>query len=231
MSTPQFNFEQVDPDNDYRLRVSLKDTGEALGITYLTKGAGWVAEHAGLTGKQGGVHGFKTRYLAAEFMYWFTAPEQSERSNPQDRPRPLNPELLPEHGVLISLVSINDGDFLVNLDTRGVGKGIGYLQLRDDGRYSVRVGRRSSGSADSPETGMWACLKLHTGTEIYDEIIQGFNYYPADDPWVNGTITFRGETVGAAREAVDQAVEALVDGHTEFKTDSTTYDVTLKAEQ
>ncbi|MBL1115370.1 hypothetical protein JK364_23655 [Streptomyces sp. 110] len=74
---PQFSFEQVDPDNDNRLRVSLKDTGEARGITYLTKGAGWVAEHAGLAGKQGGVQGFKTEYLAAEFMYWFKAPEQS----------------------------------------------------------------------------------------------------------------------------------------------------------
>ncbi|MFD7661296.1 hypothetical protein [Streptomyces sp. NPDC059788] len=32
------------------------------------------------------------------------------------------------------------------------------------------------------------------------------------DTWGNGTITFRGEAV----EAVDQAVEALIDGHTEF---------------
>ncbi|MFF1693067.1 hypothetical protein ACFVXC_05495 [Streptomyces sp. NPDC058257] len=228
---PKFNFEQVDPDNDNRLRVSLKDTGEALGITYLTKGAGWVAEHAGLTGTQGAVHGFKTEHLAAEFMYWFKAPEQSERTNPKDRPRPLNPELLPKHGVLISLVPINDGDFLVDLNTRGVGSGIGYLQQRDDGRFDVRVGHNSVGSADTPETGMWACLKLHTRTKIYDKIIKGFNHYPVQDAWVNGTITFRGETVEAVREAVDQAVEALVDGHEEFKADSTTYDVTLKAQQ
>ncbi|MGW1180216.1 hypothetical protein [Streptomyces drozdowiczii] len=231
MPTPQFNFERVDPYNDNRLRVSLKDTGEALGITYPTKGAGWVAEHAGLTGKQGAVHGFKTEHLAAEFMYWFKAPEQSERTNPKDTPRPLNPELLPKHGALISLVPINDGDFLVDLDTRGVGSGIGYLQQRDNGRYDVRVGHSSVGTADSPETGMWACLKFHTGTKTYDKIIKGFTLHPDRDVWVNGTITFRGETVEAVQEAVDQAVEALVDGHEEFNADSTTYDVTLKTRQ
>ncbi|MEW1922199.1 hypothetical protein [Streptomyces sp. NPDC088360] len=231
MPTPQFTFEQVDPDNDNRLRVSLKDTGEALGVTYLTRGAGWVAEHAGLTGTQGAVHGFKTERLAADFMYWFKAPEQSERTNPKDRPRPLNPELLPKHGVLVSLVPINDGDFLVDLNTRGVGSGIGYLQQRADGRYDVRVGPRSVGTADEPETGMWACLKQHTGTKIYDKIIKGFNPHPVHDAWVNGTITFRGETVEAACAGIDQAMDALIDGHEEFKADSTTHDVTLQAKQ
>lgn len=30
------------------------------------------------------------------------------------------------------------------------------------------------GSADTPETGLWACLKAHTGTEPYSKIIEGF---------------------------------------------------------
>ncbi|UXX93943.1 hypothetical protein N7U49_21275 [Streptomyces sp. AD2-2] len=143
----------------------------------------------------------------------------------------VQPSLIPTPGVLISLLPMPDGDYLVDCNTHGAGSGIGYLQKRDDGRYDVRMGHRSVGSADSPETGMWACFKLHTGTKIYGKFVEGFNHYPAHDPWVNGTITFRGETVEAAREAVDQAVEALVEGHTEFKTDSTTYDVRLKAEQ
>ncbi|MGW0536326.1 hypothetical protein [Streptomyces sp. NPDC003032] len=228
---PQFKFEQVDPDNDYRLRVSLKDTGEALGVTYLTKGAGWVAEHAGLTGRQGAVHGFQSEHMAAEFMHWFKAPEQSERTNPTDRPRSLNPELLPEHGVLISLEPINDGDFIVDLNTRGAGSGIGYLHQRDDGRFDVRVGHISVGTADKPETGMWACLKFHTGTKIYDAIVKGFQPHPDHDAWVNGTVSFRGETVEAAVEGITRAAEALIDGHTEFKSDSTTYDVSLKTTQ
>ncbi|MFF8283285.1 hypothetical protein ACF06W_11250 [Streptomyces albus] len=174
MSIPQFTFEQVDPDNDNRLRVSLKDTGEALGIAYLTKGAGWVAEHAGLNGKQGAVPGFRTEHLAAEFMYWFKAPEQSERTHPKDTPRPLNPELLPKHGVLISLEPINGNDFLVDLNTRGAGSGIGYLQQRDDGRYDVRVGHKSIGIAPMAETGMWACLQGYTGTKFYSKLTEGF---------------------------------------------------------
>ncbi|AZM47856.1 hypothetical protein DMB38_20525 [Streptomyces sp. WAC 06738] len=176
---PQFKFEQVDPDNDNRLRVSLKDTGEALGVTYLTKGAGWVAEHAGLTGKQGGVHGFRTEHLAAEFMYWFKAPEQSDRTNPTDRPRPLNPELLPKHGVLISLEPINGDDFLVDLNTRGAGSGIGYLQQRDDGTYDTRLGSIHVGIATTPEAGLWAVMALHTTHKRYAPLLEGFT--PSED--------------------------------------------------
>ncbi|KOT51139.1 MULTISPECIES: hypothetical protein [Streptomyces] len=143
----------------------------------------------------------------------------------------VQPSLIPEHGVLVSLEPINDGDFLVDLNTRGAGSGIGYLQQRDDGRYDVRVGHTSVGIAPSPEIGMWACFKEHTTTKIYNKIIKGFNHHPVQDAWVAGTITFRAETVEAAREAIDQAVEALVDGHERFDADSTTYDVTLKATQ
>ncbi|MET9656398.1 hypothetical protein [Streptomyces sp. NPDC006510] len=90
---PQFVFEPTDPDEETcnKYRVSLKSTGEVLGITYLTKGAGYVAEHVGLTGKQGAVHGFKSERLAAEFMYWFKAPEQSDRTNPKDTPPVAQP--------------------------------------------------------------------------------------------------------------------------------------------
>ncbi|MEV7870163.1 hypothetical protein AB0P17_29650 [Streptomyces sp. NPDC088124] len=174
MPTPKFDFEPVDPYNDKRLRVSLKDTGEALGITYPTSGAGWVAEHAGLTGNQGAVHGFESERLAAEFMYWFKAPEQSDRTTPQGRPRPLNRELLPKHGVLISLVPINDGDFYVDLNTRGVGRGLGYLQRRDDGRYDVRMGPKVIGIAATPEAGMWATSKVHTRSKFYERLTKGF---------------------------------------------------------
>ncbi|ANZ13343.1 hypothetical protein O1L44_30245 [Streptomyces noursei] len=224
---PQFTFEPVDPDNDNRLRVRLKDTGEALGSAWLTKGAGWVAEHAGLTGTQGAVHGFKTEHLAAEFMYWFKPPEQSDRTNPTDRPRPLNPELLPKHGVLISLMPINGGDFLVDCNTRGAGSGIGYLQQRDDGRFDVREGPTSIGIAEKPETGMWACLGAWTGGKFFARLVKGFTTHPKHDPWVNGVITFRGETVEAAAEGIREVAEAVIEGHTEYEASETTYDVKL----
>lgn len=85
---PHFVLEPTDPDEETcnKYRVSLRSTGEVLGITYLTKGVGWAAEHAGLTGKQDTVYGFKSERLAAEFMYWFKAPEQSDRTNPKDTP-------------------------------------------------------------------------------------------------------------------------------------------------
>ncbi|WP_405749317.1 hypothetical protein OG232_04315 [Streptomyces sp. NBC_01411] len=143
----------------------------------------------------------------------------------------LHPSLIPEYGLLVSLLPMAHGDFLVDLDTRGAGSGIGYLQQRDDGRYDVRVGARSIGIAERPETGMWVCLQAFTATKRYSAFTKGFNHHPVQDAWVNGTITFRGETVEAVREAVDQAVDALIDGHTEFKTDTTTYDVALKAAQ
>ncbi|MFD7537450.1 hypothetical protein [Streptomyces sp. NPDC059819] len=171
---PRFEFEQVDPDTELRLRVTLKDTGEALGITYPTKGAGWVAEHAGLTGRQGAVHGFESKHLAAEFMYWFRAPEVAERTDDKPRPRSLNPELLPAHGVLISLEPINGNDFFVDLNTRGAGTGIGYLQQRDDGSYDTRLGSIHVGIAASPEAGMWAVLALHTTHKRYAPLLKGF---------------------------------------------------------
>ncbi|MEO3852582.1 hypothetical protein ABGB09_34025 [Streptomyces sp. B8F3] len=115
--------------------------------------------------------------------------------------------------------------------TRGAVSGIGYLQRRDDGQYDVRVGHNSAGSADSPETGMWACLKLHTDTKTYEEYLPGFTPYAGGSPEVTGTITFTGVTVEAACEAIDLAVEALVGGDEEFETSSPRYNVSLKAEE
>ncbi|MFK0154099.1 hypothetical protein ACIQVK_18760 [Streptomyces sp. NPDC090493] len=84
------------------------------------------------------------------------------------------PSLIPEHGVLVSLMQLRDGDFLVDMNTWGAGSGIGYLQRRDDGRYDVRMGHKSLGIAQKPETGMWACFKAHTATKTYDRFVQGF---------------------------------------------------------
>ncbi|MEU7156002.1 hypothetical protein AB0A98_06095 [Streptomyces chrestomyceticus] len=93
------------------------------------------------------------------------------------------------------------------------------------------MGHTSVGIAPSPEIGLWACLKEHTTTKIYDRLVEGFNRHAVQDTWVAGSITFRAETVEAACEAIDQAVEALVDGHERLDAESTTYDVTLKARQ
>ncbi|MFJ9901193.1 hypothetical protein ACIQPR_48635 [Streptomyces sp. NPDC091280] len=86
----------------------------------------------------------------------------------------IQPSLIPEPGVLVSLMPLPDGDFLVDMNTWGAGSGIGYLQRRDDGRYDVRVGHKSIGTALKPETGMWACFKAYTVTEDYDRFVQGF---------------------------------------------------------
>lgn len=87
----------------------------------------------------------------------------------------IMPSLIPEHGVLVSLMPMGDsGDFLVDMNTWGAGSGIGYLQRRDDGRFDVRVGHKSIGIAPKPETGMWACLQAHTGTKRYSRLVDGF---------------------------------------------------------
>lgn len=95
----------------------------------------------------------------------------------------VQPSLIPVPGALFSLMPTPDGDFLVDCNTQGSGSGIGYLQQRDDGRYDVRVGAKSIGIAPSPETGMWACLKAHTGTKLYGRLLDGFEPHdqaPAD---------------------------------------------------
>ncbi|MFH9731804.1 hypothetical protein [Streptomyces sp. NPDC017260] len=86
----------------------------------------------------------------------------------------VQPSLIPEYGVMISLMPMKDEGFLVDLNTRGASNGIGYLHKRDDGRYDVRAGHKSVGIAAKPETGMWACLQAHTGTRIYGRLIEGF---------------------------------------------------------
>ncbi|MEU0214046.1 hypothetical protein ABZ281_02615 [Streptomyces sp. NPDC006265] len=92
----------------------------------------------------------------------------------------VSPSLIPAPGVLVCLMPMPDGDFLVDCNTWGSGSGIGYLQQRDDGRYTVRVGRKSIGIAPKPETGMWACLQAHTGTKFYSKLVKGFE--PHDKP-------------------------------------------------
>ncbi|MET9360448.1 hypothetical protein ABZX93_06020 [Streptomyces sp. NPDC006632] len=91
----------------------------------------------------------------------------------------VQPSLIPEHGVLISLAPINDGDFLVDLNTRGAGSGIGYLQQRDDGTYDTRLGSIHVGIATTPEAGMWAIIALHTTHKSYAPMLKGFT--PSED--------------------------------------------------
>ncbi|WNI17680.1 hypothetical protein [Actinacidiphila sp. ITFR-21] len=187
---PQFEFEPTDPADEtcHKFRVSLKSTGEVLGVTYLTKGAGWVTEHAGLTGKQGAVHGFKTRLVAAEFLYWFKAPEQSDRTNPRDVLRPLSPDVLPRYGVLLALVPVGDGDFLVDANTRGAGTGLGYLQRLDNGEYDVRLGAISVGRAKTPWAGLHAVAALHTTDERFVPLLKGFTPCEDDRPVTHPTV-------------------------------------------
>ncbi|NIY68106.1 hypothetical protein [Streptomyces malaysiensis] len=179
---PEFAFTPTEPEYPNRLRVTLKSNGEVLGIAYLTRGAGWVAEHAGLLHPQGAVHGFKTEQLAAEFLYWFKAPEQSGRSKSRGMhiPRSLNPEVLPEPGALISLMQCDNGDCLVDVNTRGAGFSIGYLRKLDNDQYEVRHGKKIVGTANSPETGMWAALRAYTNDEVYAKIVAGFE--PDEQP-------------------------------------------------
>lgn len=86
----------------------------------------------------------------------------------------IQPSLIPEHAALVSLLPMAGGDFLVDLNTRGAGTGIGYLQRRDDARYAVRVGSKEIGIASTPEAGMWATLQDHTGSKTYARLIKGF---------------------------------------------------------
>jgi hypothetical protein len=141
----------------------------------------------------------------------------------------VQPSLIPPYGVLVSLMPMPDGDFLVDSNTRGASSGIGYLQKRDDGRFTVRIGHKTIGVAQKPETGMWACLQAHTSRKSYSRLVEGFEpiQQVSADAWASGTITFRGETDEAACEAVDRAVEAMVAGESEFKVSETTYDVKL----
>lgn len=93
----------------------------------------------------------------------------------------VQPSLIPAPGVLVSLLPMKDsGDFLVDCNTHGSGSGIGYLQQRDDDRYDVRVGCKSLGIAERPETGMWVCLQGHTGTKFYSKLTEGFE--PHEEP-------------------------------------------------
>ncbi|MGP3950834.1 hypothetical protein [Streptomyces sp. 7N604] len=90
----------------------------------------------------------------------------------------LCPSLIPDPGVLYSLLKTTDG-YLVDLDTRGAGSGVGYLQQRDDGTYSVREGHQEIGRAATPEAGMWAMIRHHTGSKRYARLLRGFE--PTED--------------------------------------------------
>ncbi|MEV7902099.1 hypothetical protein [Streptomyces anulatus] len=84
----------------------------------------------------------------------------------------IHPDLIPAPGVLISLMPMDNGDFLVDLNTRGMGTGIGYLQHQENGRYDVLVGQRSLGTVEAPEVGMWAVLRAHTTTRSYGRLVE-----------------------------------------------------------
>ncbi|MFC9505473.1 hypothetical protein [Streptomyces sp. NPDC057002] len=106
----------------------------------------------------------------------------------------MNPDLIPVPGVLVSLQPLKDEGYLVDLNTRGAGTGIGYLANRDDGRVDVRLGTMSIGIADKPETGMWAVLKAYTGDKFYDKLVAGFEPHEdaAATPPLNEVVEFHG---------------------------------------
>lgn len=91
------------------------------------------------------------------------------------------PSLIPVHGVLFSLVKVGDG-YLVDMNTRGMGTGIGYLQELDDSTYSVGLNREKVGRATSLEAGMRAVIQLHTRTPRYARLIKEFETITQDDP-------------------------------------------------
>ncbi|WP_274032632.1 hypothetical protein [Streptomyces sp. MMBL 11-1] len=84
----------------------------------------------------------------------------------------IHPSLIPAPGVLISLMPMDNGDFLVDLNTRGMGTGIGYLQRQENGRYDVLMGQKSLGTVEAPEVGMWAVLQAHTTTRSYSRLVE-----------------------------------------------------------
>lgn len=126
----------------------------------------------------------------------------------------IRPSLIPVPGVLYTLLPLKGGDFLVDANTRGTGHGIGHLQQRDDGRYDVRLHTRSIGIADTPETGLYACLQAHTGSKFYARLLKGYEPHEAEPEggWVKGTITFRAETVEHARSLVHATVACMHEG-------------------
>ncbi|MEV6400841.1 hypothetical protein AB0M39_39720 [Streptomyces sp. NPDC051907] len=84
-----------------------------------------------------------------------------------------HPSLIPVPGVLFSLTNMPDG-YLVDMNTRGAGSGIGYLRQLDDGAYSVRLGRIEVGRATTPEAGLWTVIQLHTGSKRYARLLEGY---------------------------------------------------------
>jgi hypothetical protein len=72
----------------------------------------------------------------------------------------VNPDLIPQPGVLFSLApSTAPDEFWVNMDTHGVGGAIGRVMLRHDGTWQIFLGQAKCGYAENPEAGMWACVR------------------------------------------------------------------------
>lgn len=82
----------------------------------------------------------------------------------------------------------NDGDFLVDANTRGMGTRLGYLQRRDDGEYDVRLGAITVGRAKTPQAGLWAIAALHTTDKRYTPLLKGFTPCEDDIPITHPTV-------------------------------------------
>ncbi|MET8681986.1 hypothetical protein ABZW18_31520 [Streptomyces sp. NPDC004647] len=96
-----------------------------------------------------------------------------------------HPSLIPAPGVLFSLLKFADG-YLVEMNTRGAGAGVGFLQQLEDGTFSVRLGHKEVGRADHPETGLWAVVHLHSGSKRYGRLVKGFEPIGDNPPVTSG---------------------------------------------
>ncbi|MFJ3270941.1 hypothetical protein [Streptomyces sp. NPDC086776] len=138
MPEPTFIYTDTKPGTsrqNVHARVEHRTSDEHLGQVYETAGDGWVAEWFDGERAVIAMSGFRAKESAASALYWFRAPEKSDR---------------------------------------------------------------------------------HT------------QWYSETDKWVNGTVTFRGESAEAAATALNRAAGALLDGAASWTdTTATTYDVQI----
>jgi hypothetical protein len=74
----------------------------------------------------------------------------------------MNPDLIPQPGILFHLTPANAPDeFWVNMDTRGCGYVIGRVMLRRDGTWRVYMnpGQEPRGDAKDAECAIWLCVR------------------------------------------------------------------------
>ncbi|WP_326745361.1 hypothetical protein [Streptomyces sp. NBC_01760] len=93
-----------------------------------------------------------------------------------------------------------------------------------------------SKSSDQPEIAMAGFLsKENAASALYwfeppERSMRSTQWHRPTDTWVNGTVSFRGESAEAAATALNRAAGALLDGAASWTdTTATTYDVQITA--